>query len=100
VGPDVLELMAPRRPVLVNVGRWDLLDMAAVLAALDRGDLWGVAVDPVEREHIAALPGLLADVPRNLQLTPHLGAMTEAVRRRVAERAVEALEANWKIVDG
>jgi D-3-phosphoglycerate dehydrogenase len=93
---DVLRWMVPRQPALVNVGRWDLLDMAAVLAALDDGTLVGVAVDPIDSDHVSFLRARLADGRRrNLQLTPHLGAMTEATQQRVAAATIAAIQTRW-----
>ncbi len=100
VGNALIAVLAQRSPHLVNVGRWDVLDMPAVLGALGRGDLAGVAVDPVDRGHVAAIKEMLAPYDEagqvlNLQLTPHLGAMTHATYQRAASAAITVLEANW-----
>ncbi|GAA4929005.1 NAD(P)-dependent oxidoreductase [Actinoplanes utahensis] len=100
VGPAMLGAFRAARPHLVNVSRWDLFDMPAVIAALAAGELSGVAVDPVDREHVEAAAGFTArrpglPGPLNVQLLPHLGATTVETHRRVAAAAIEALTAHW-----
>jgi D-3-phosphoglycerate dehydrogenase len=100
VDTELLDLFRRRRPHLVNVGRWDLFDMPGVIEALSQGHLSGVAVDPLDRAHVATAQALLArfttpDRPLNLQLTPHLGAMTTGSLRRVAAAAIAELDVHW-----
>jgi len=97
----MLDVLRDRRPHLVNVGRWDLFDMPEVIRALSLGELAGVAVDPVERQHLPLAAELVARFsephrPLNLQLTPHLGATTPEAHRRVALAAIDALAARWE----
>ncbi|WP_431936240.1 NAD(P)-dependent oxidoreductase [Micromonospora sp. RP3T] len=99
VGPELLARFGAQS-CLVNVGRWDAFDMPAVVDALARGHLAGVAVDPVDRAHVPSAQAFLtrtdlAGRPMNLQLSPHLGATTEESLRRVAEAAIAALAARW-----
>lgn len=103
VGPALLDLVRPARPHLVNVGRWDLFDMPAVVAALSRDELSGVAVDPVDREHMPAAAELVArwstpTRPLNLHLLPHLGATTVETHRRVAAAVIDTLIEHWHLI--
>jgi D-3-phosphoglycerate dehydrogenase len=99
----MLDRLRPARPHLVNVGRWDLFDMPAVVAALHRDELSGVAVDPVDREHMPAAAELVARWadpvrPLNLQLLPHLGATTVETHRRVASAVIDTLTEHWHLI--
>ena len=78
--------------------------MPRAVEALGRDQLGGLAVDPVERRHVAEAAALrhryaAPGQPLNLQLTPHVGAMTEEASRRVAAAAIAALEAFWTRAD-
>jgi len=66
-----------------------LLDEAALLAALDRGEL-GARVGRYER---GAVAGEFAAVARtNLFITPHTSAVSDRLWRRETELLVELLE--------
>lgn len=91
VGSDQLALM-PRGGLLVNVSRGGLVDSAAVLDALESGQLGGAALDVLESEPqvpagLSAHPGVL--------LTPHVAFSSDAsvteLRRRAAEEVVRVL---------
>jgi D-3-phosphoglycerate dehydrogenase len=85
------ELLATMRPgaILVNTARGDLLDEAAVAAALTEGRLGALAVDVLGTEPAADSPVL--DAP-NVIVTPHLAAQTaEAVDRMGTMAADEVL---------
>lgn len=82
-----------RRPVVINTSRGGLVDLDAVTAALERGDLSGVALDVFEYEPLAIDHRLRAH-PLAL-LTPHMAFYSEEseaeLKRRGAEEVVRAL---------
>jgi phosphoglycerate dehydrogenase-like enzyme len=71
--------LALKRPdaLLVNTSRGPIVDEAALLAALDAGQLGGVGLDVFDEEPLPA-DHPLRTAPRTL-LTPHLGYVTEDV---------------------
>jgi D-3-phosphoglycerate dehydrogenase len=77
---------------LVNAARGDLVDEAALVAALESGKVAGAAVDVFEQE---PYDGPLLRAP-NIIVTPHLAASTEEAQDRagviVAEQVVAALD--------
>jgi D-3-phosphoglycerate dehydrogenase len=77
---------------LVNAARGDLVDEAALVAALESGKVAGAAVDVFEQE---PYDGPLLAAP-NIIVTPHLAASTEEAQDRagviVAEQVVAALD--------
>ncbi|HEX6945854.1 MAG TPA: hydroxyacid dehydrogenase [Acidimicrobiia bacterium] len=78
-----------RGAFLVNVSRGGVIDEAALVEALESGQLAGAALDVYEEEPLPESSPLL-DAP-NLVLTPHLGASTAEAQRRVAIEAAEAV---------
>jgi D-3-phosphoglycerate dehydrogenase len=89
---DTLAMMK-RKPLLINTARGGLVDLAAVTAALDRGDLAGVALDVFEIEPLAADHPLRTD-PRAL-ITPHTAYYSieseVELKRRAAEEIARAI---------
>jgi D-3-phosphoglycerate dehydrogenase / 2-oxoglutarate reductase len=77
---------------LVNAARGELVDEAALVAALESGKLGGAAVDVFSKE---PYDGPLLGAP-NIVVTPHLAASTEEAQDRagviVAEQVAAALE--------
>jgi len=78
----------PRGAVLVNAARGGLVDEAAVLEALDRGQLSGAVFDVFAEEppRGSALP-----LPNDVVATPHIGAATVEAQEAVGEEIVRLL---------
>lgn len=66
---------------LVNVGRGNLVDTAALIEALERNVIAGAGLDVLEGE--PKVPARLAALP-NVVLTPHIGPATWGARARSA----------------
>ncbi len=84
--------LAKMRPTafLINTARGAIVDEAALVRALDRGDIAGAGLDVFEREPVVH-PGLKQRA--NVVLVPHLGSATIDTRERMALRAVANVEA-------
>ncbi len=84
--------MMKRKPVLINTARGGLVDLDAVSAALDRGQLAGVALDVFEVEPLKADHPLRTH-PRAL-ITPHAAYYSieseSELKRRAAEEVARA----------
>jgi D-3-phosphoglycerate dehydrogenase len=79
----------PKGAILVNTSRGELVDSAAVLAALDSGHLSGYAADVMEVEPPPA-DHLLLRHPKAI-ITPHIGSRTYESVPRQAMRATRNL---------
>jgi lactate dehydrogenase-like 2-hydroxyacid dehydrogenase len=84
-----LALMKPTA-FLINTARGDVVDEAALVAALRAGTIAGAALDVYEREP-QVTPELLA--LENVVLLPHLGSATHETRAAMGFRALENLKA-------
>lgn len=85
-----LALMRPDS-LLVNTSRSALVDAAALVAALEKGQPGFAALDVFDTEPLP-LDDPLRKLP-NVLLTPHLGFVTEPVYQRFATGVTQCLEA-------
>lgn len=83
--------IARMRPgaILVNTARGELVDEAALVAALREGRLGGAGLDTFASEPIAPDHPLLA--LDNVVVSPHVGANTHEARARVGVRCIEQI---------
>jgi D-3-phosphoglycerate dehydrogenase len=81
--------LLPKDAVIVNTGRGELADAAAILAALDSGKLAGYATDVMEQEPPAADDPMLCH-PKVL-VTAHVGSRTYESVPRQAMKALNNL---------
>jgi lactate dehydrogenase-like 2-hydroxyacid dehydrogenase len=89
VNAEVLRALGPEG-YLVNVARGSVVDEAALVAALECGELAGAALDVYEREpHV---PEALRADPR-VVLTPHVASATIEGRRAMADLLLANLDA-------
>ena len=87
IGAEALEMMAPHAH-LINVARGDVVDEAALTAALQAGRIGGAGLDVYEHE--PEVPEALAAL-ENVVLLPHLGTAALEVREAMGLMAVENL---------
>ena len=84
IGAAELDALGPDG-ILVNIARGDVVDEAALIAALGAGRIKAAGLDVYERE--PEVPQALIGLP-NATLLPHLGTATEQVRTEMALRAL------------
>ena len=89
IGPEVLGAMRPRT-ILINIARGDVVDEAALIAALSEGRIAGAGLDVYEDE--PKVPEALRGM-QNVTLLPHLGTAALEVREAMGLMAVENLRA-------
>ena len=75
---------------LINTARGDVVDEAALVTALENGDIAGAGLDVFEKEP-AVNSGLLG--LENVVLLPHLGSATQETRKAMGMRVVDNIEA-------
>jgi D-3-phosphoglycerate dehydrogenase len=75
--------------VLVNTARGELVDEAALIAALQSGHLSGAALDTFAVEPLA--PTSVLRAMANVLLSPHVAGQTSDAVRRVGHAAVQAI---------
>ena len=88
IGERALARMMPGA-YLVNTARGELVDEAALVAALERGSLRGAALDTYEREPLDAASPLRR--MHNVLLSPHVAGQSEAALKRVALVAAQCI---------
>ncbi len=91
IGADLLSAMKPDA-FLINVARGDIVDEAALVLALQKGQIAGAGLDVYEFE--PKVPDALLSM-ENVVLLPHLGTATLEVREAMGLMAVENLKAFW-----
>jgi hydroxypyruvate reductase len=89
VGADVFAAM-PAHAHFVNISRGDVVDEAALIAALRAGHIAGAGLDVYEHE--PEVPRTLREM-ENVTLLPHLGTAALEVRERMGFMAVDNLVA-------
>lgn len=77
-----------RGAILINIARGPVVDEAALVSALQRGEIRGAGLDVFEQEP-KVHPDLIR--MRNVVLTPHIGSATEATRQKMAELACDGV---------
>jgi glycerate dehydrogenase len=85
-----------RTAVLVNTSRGALVDEAALVTALEAGQIAGAALDVLEREPPLGAHPLLdpkATFARRIVVTPHIGWATTEARARLIATVIENLAA-------
>lgn len=83
IGERALKLMK-RTAILINASRGPVVDEAALVAALQAGEIWGAGLDVYENEPTLA-PGLAA--LENVVLMPHVGTATIETRMNMGRVA-------------
>lgn len=88
---DVRRLALPKPGfILVNTARADLVDEAALLAALDHGQIGHAALDVFPKEPLASGNPYVGRA--NVTLTPHAAYMTEAAYVELWRRTLSAYD--------
>ncbi len=85
IGAEVFAAMKPGG-LVVNIARGDVLDEAALIAALQSGQIAGAGLDVYENEPV--VPAALT-VMENVTLLPHLGSATVETRTAMGMMAAE-----------
>ncbi len=89
INAAVLEAMKPSS-ILVNIARGEVVDEAALISALQAGQIAGAGLDVYEFE--PAVPQALREM-QNVTLLPHLGTATEEVRTGMGHMALDNVAA-------
>ena len=89
IGPEAFKSMKPGA-FLINSARGDVIDEAALVEALEAGEIAGAGLDVFEKEP-QVTPALLK--MENVVLLPHLGSATQETRKAMGMRVVENIEA-------
>lgn len=90
IGAEQIAAMGPQSHI-VNISRGDVIDEAALVAALQAGRIGGAGLDVYEHE--PEVPMALRDLD-NVTLLPHLGTAAYEVRQAMGMMALENLVAH------
>ena len=88
VGQDLFTSM-PSHSIFVNISRGDVVDEAALIAALQTGQIGGAGLDVYELEPV--VPDALVQL-ENVTLLPHLGTASLEVRTGMGDMALKNIE--------
>ncbi|MDR5907830.1 D-glycerate dehydrogenase [Franzmannia qiaohouensis] len=86
IGADAFRQMK-RSAIFVNIARGPVVDEAAMITALQEGEIAGAGLDVFEQEPLPATSPLLA-LPQ-VVLLPHIGSATHETRAAMAQLAVD-----------
>lgn len=89
INADVLAAMRPTGH-LINIARGEVVEEAALIAALDAGQIAGAGLDVYEFEPKVPLALINRE---NVTLLPHLGTATEEVRSNMGHMALDNVAA-------
>ena len=92
IGPSEIAGMKPGA-VLLNASRGRVVDIDALAAALESGQLAGAAVDVFPNEPESSEDEFVSPLRRfdNVMLTPHVGGSTEEAQRSIGVEVAEKL---------
>lgn len=88
----VLDRVREARPYLVNLGRLELMDPAAVVSVLRQDGLRGVFVDALDSSDVSWVARVLNEQPINFLATPHLGAQRMDVLEALGSWVIAELD--------
>ncbi|UWF46967.1 D-glycerate dehydrogenase [Pseudomonas sp. N3-W] len=88
IGAEQFALMRPET-IFINISRGKVVDEAALIEALRKGQIRAAGLDVFEREPLSAESPLLQ--LNNVVATPHIGSATHETREAMARCAVENL---------
>ncbi|SHJ86665.1 glycerate dehydrogenase [Anaerocolumna jejuensis DSM 15929] len=93
IGEEALSKMKPSA-LLLNLGRGQIIDEAALYRALSEGWIAGAGLDVLRQEPMAADNPLLAiQDSKRLIITPHIAWATVEARKRCVEEVLENMKA-------
>ncbi len=91
INAEVLKALGPKG-ILINVARGSVVDEAALIAALEAGELGGAGLDVFEHE--PDVPAALLNRPE-LVLLPHVGSATGETRGAMGQLVLDNLSAHF-----
>ena len=87
IGARELKLMKPTS-IIANIGRGPVIDTDALADALEKGQIYGAALDVTDPEPLPRNHKLLRQ--KNVIIAPHIGSATEETRNAMAVEAANA----------